>query len=194
MLSRQSLLLNGLLEQSLVIHNRCTADVISHPVHQSPHAIKLNLGWAPCCVIDRHIALTLCPFAVGQTWRRIDLFWRWVDFYWCGQRVSAHWAHNEIIWNYSQWSGSLIVRATLSSATVRHRWEDVPLISWVCVCVITVWPQIVFFSWCVRSQKIWKFVFFNFSPRVSVCRKESRWMGMTSWPPPDWWEIEIDGR
>lgn len=42
--SLQSLLLNGLLEQSLVIHNRCTADVISHPIHQSPHSIKLNLG------------------------------------------------------------------------------------------------------------------------------------------------------
>lgn len=53
-------------------------------------------------------------------------FWGgWVDYYWSGQRVSAHWAHNEIIWNYSQWSGSLIVRATLSSVTVLLRWEDV---------------------------------------------------------------------
>lgn len=127
MLFLQSLLLNGLLEQSLLIHNRCTADVISHPIHQSLHSIKLNLARAPRCVIDRHIALTLCPFAVVQTWRRIDFF------FWCGrvgydqsgQRVSAHSAHNEIIWNYSQWSGSLLVRATLSSVAVLHRWEEV---------------------------------------------------------------------
>lgn len=68
MLFLQSILLNWLLEQSLVIHNRCTGDVISHPIHQSPDSIKLNLGWAPSCVIDRHIALTSHPFAVVQTW------------------------------------------------------------------------------------------------------------------------------
>lgn len=99
MLFLQSILLNWLLEQSLVIHNRCTGDVISHPIHQSPDSIKLNLGWAPSCVIDRHIALTSHPFAVVQTWRGI-----WGvggHYYWSGQKVGAKWSHNEIIQNFT---------------------------------------------------------------------------------------------
>lgn len=67
---QQSPSLNILLEQSLVIHNRCTTRVVSHSVHESFGFIKPNLGWAPCCVIDRHIAVTLWPLLLsrGTAW------------------------------------------------------------------------------------------------------------------------------
>ena len=95
----QSLLLNILLEQSLVIHNRCSTGVLSHSGHESLGFIKPNLGWTPCCVIDRHIAVTLWPLLLSTGTARpfiyalvcvvyncselgVDAGWVWVEFLW----------------------------------------------------------------------------------------------------------------
>lgn len=55
-----------LLEQSPVIHNRCSTGIVSHSVHQSLGFIKPNLGWTPCCVIDRPIAVNLWPLLLSR--------------------------------------------------------------------------------------------------------------------------------
>lgn len=54
---QQSPSLNILLEQSLVIHNRCTTEFRIWVTG----FIKPDLGWTPCCVIDRHVVATLWP-------------------------------------------------------------------------------------------------------------------------------------
>lgn len=54
-----SLAVNTLLEQSLIIHNRCFAGTKSHPVYEPLGFIKPNLDRTPGCEIDRDIAVTL---------------------------------------------------------------------------------------------------------------------------------------
>lgn len=96
---QQSPLLSILLEQSLVIHNRCSTGAVSHSVHESLGFIKPNLGWTPCCVIDRHIAVTLWPLLLSRGTARpfiyavvcidynckrlvVDGGWVWVQLLW----------------------------------------------------------------------------------------------------------------
>lgn len=108
---QQSPQLNILLEQSLVIHNRCSTGVVSHSVHESLGFIKPNLGWTPCCLIDKHIALTLRPLllsgsiarpfiytvvCVDYNFRRIDAgsVWAqslWLWFFIFNNQLISHW-------------------------------------------------------------------------------------------------------
>ena len=96
---QQSPLLNILLEQSLVIHNRCTTGVVSHSVHESLGFIKPNLGWTPCCVIDRHIAVTLWPVLLSRGTARPFIYAvACVDYNCSGLGVDAGWAWAEVFW------------------------------------------------------------------------------------------------